>query len=44
MMVWNLSYAPNAEPNDSQARAAFGILRRDWPLRPAYTALASTVK
>jgi len=44
MMVWNLSYAPSAEADDRYAKAAFGLLRRDWTARPAYYALASMVK
>jgi len=39
-----LSYAPSAEADDRYAKAAFGLLRRDWTARPAYYALASMVK
>jgi hypothetical protein len=44
MMVWNLNYAPAAEPADTYAKAAFSLLRRDWSPRPAYWALANMFK
>lgn len=42
MFLWNLNFAPVAGPADE--KAAFGIVRADWSLRPAYAALASMPK
>ncbi|HEX2171313.1 MAG TPA: hypothetical protein VHL09_02565 [Dehalococcoidia bacterium] len=44
MMLWNLNFAPSAEPNDRWAKEAFSIIRRDWSPRPAYHAVASMPK
>ncbi|MDH7488160.1 MAG: cellulase family glycosylhydrolase [Anaerolineae bacterium] len=42
MFLWNLNFAPVAGPADE--KAAFGIVRADWSLRPAYAALANMPK
>jgi hypothetical protein len=39
MFLWNLNFAPKAEPNDDFAKRAFSIIRSDWTPRPAYEAL-----
>jgi hypothetical protein len=39
MFLWNLNYAPSADPNDMQGKRVFSIIRPDWSLRPAYLAL-----
>ncbi len=39
MFLWNLNYAPSADPDDVQGKRVFSILRSDWGLRPAYLAL-----
>jgi hypothetical protein len=44
MFVWNLNYAPIAEPDDRYAKRAFSILNRDWSARPAYSALVAMPK
>lgn len=44
MFVWNLNYAPTAEPDDRFAKRAFSILRPDWSHRPAYPALKQMQK
>ncbi|MSQ15027.1 MAG: hypothetical protein EXR50_04090 [Dehalococcoidia bacterium] len=44
MFIWNLNFAPTADPGDVQAKKAFGIIRPDWSLRPAYNAVAAMPK
>lgn len=44
MMLWNLNFAPSAEPNDRYGKLAFSIIRRDYSPRPAYQALAAMPK
>ena len=44
MFLWNLNFAPGAEPGDPFAKAAFGILGRDWSPRPAYQFLKAMPK
>ncbi|GEM_PF-3584926 len=44
MFVWNLNFAPSADPGDTQAKKAFSIIRPDWSPRPAYNALAAMPK
>lgn len=44
VFLWNLNFAPIEPPADPVAKAAFGILRRDWSLRPAYEALKQMPK
>lgn len=44
MMLWNLNFAPAAEPDDRWAKEAFSILRRDWSPRPAYSAIQNMPK
>jgi len=44
MFVWNLNFAPAAEPGDIYAKAAFSILRADWSSRPAYSSLKAMSK
>ncbi|MFQ6001469.1 MAG: beta-galactosidase, partial [Anaerolineae bacterium] len=42
MFLWNLNYAPVCGAECEQS--AFGIVRPDWSLRPAYNALANMPK
>lgn len=44
MFVWNLNFAPAAEPDDRNAKRAFSILRADWSPRPAYLSLKAMRK
>ncbi|HEV2124790.1 MAG TPA: hypothetical protein VGW38_18745 [Chloroflexota bacterium] len=44
MILWNLNFAPSADPGDSEAKLAYSVIRRDWSPRPAYNALASMPK
>lgn len=44
MFIWNLNFAPGAEPDDRYGKEAFGILKRDWSPRPAYIAVSQMPK
>ncbi len=44
MFIWNLNYAPAAEPGDPWGKMVFSVLRPDWGARPAYQALAGMPK
>jgi hypothetical protein len=44
MFVWNLNFAPGADPGDVQGKRVFGILNSDWSPRAAYHALAAMPK
>lgn len=44
LFLWNLNYAPSADPDDVQGKRVFSILRPDWGLRPAYVALQRLTK
>ncbi len=44
VFLWNLNFAPVEPTADPYAKAAFGILRRDWSPRPAYEALKQMTK
>ena len=44
MFLWNLNYAPSADPDDVQGKRVFSLLRPDWSLRPAYLALQALPK
>lgn len=44
MFIWNLNYAPSAEPGDPWGKMVFSVLRPDWGARPAYQALAGMPK
>jgi hypothetical protein len=42
MFLWNLNFGPVAGKHDE--KAAFGIVREDWGMRPAFAALAHMPK
>lgn len=44
VFLWNLNFAPGAEPDDDFAKRAFSIIRTDWTPRPAYEALKNLPK
>lgn len=44
VFVWNLNFAPNAAPEDSQGKRAFSIVNPNWTPRPAYDALRTMIK
>jgi hypothetical protein len=44
LFVWNLNFAPAAEPDDDFAKRAFSIINTDWTPRPAYNALKAMKK
>jgi hypothetical protein len=42
MAVWNLNFATVVGPDDE--KGPWGLIRRDWSLRPAYLALKAMTK